>query len=71
MEFLENLRILGVYLNNQWNLKNHPAILKEKSSKRLNMIKAITGICWGTETKYLIRITRCIIGSLFDGNPGF
>ena len=62
----KSARFLGVVFDQHLTWSEHIDYVTSKCSKRLNLMRAISGTRWGATTKSLITIYRALIRSVLD-----
>ena len=62
-------KFLGITLDPHLSFKNHAKYLKERASKRLNMMRCIKGKDWGASQKLLLTCYKTLIRPFFDYAP--
>jgi len=61
-----DLKMLGLNLNNQLNWSKHIKWLKTKTKSRLNIIRAISNRAWGANSSIIIRTYKSLVLSVID-----
>jgi hypothetical protein len=61
-----DLKMLGLNLNNQLNWSNHIKFLKTKTKLRLNIIRAISNRAWGANSSIIMRTYKSLVLSVID-----
>lgn len=61
-----DLKMLGLNLNNQLNWSKHIKLLKTKTKSRLNIIRAISNRAWGANSSIIIRTYKSLVLSVID-----
>jgi ribonuclease HI len=70
LDIVENTRVLGVIFDQHLTGAAHVQQVVDKCSKRLNVIRALTGIMKGLNVKRMLAIYRGYVRSLLDYGAG-
>jgi ribonuclease HI len=68
-QFLKNAevhKILGLVFDSKLEWRGHINYIKEKVNKRLNIIKALSGLKWGADQDILLRIHQMVVMSVIE-----
>ena len=62
----ENFKFLGVNLDETLSFKWHMKEIQQKCTKRVNVIRALSGTTWGGDRKTLLHLYRAIIRPIIE-----
>jgi len=66
LEITDTHKILGLIFDEKLEWKSHMTYIKEKVNKRLNLIKALSGLQWGADQEILLRIHQTMTLSVIE-----
>lgn len=67
---VESLKYLGIIIDSKLNLKEHIEYVKTKCTKKVNVIKLLSGKKWGADRTQLIHISNMLVRSTIEyGSP--
>ena len=66
IKVVKEVKFLGVIFDNKLSFKPHIAMLKEKCSKALDIIKVVANTKWGADKNTLLHLYRSLIRSKLD-----
>ncbi|KAL2092947.1 hypothetical protein ACEWY4_010259 [Coilia grayii] len=62
----EGIKYLGLWLDKKLNWKRHIEYLETKCKKVLNIMRMVSGLCWGADRQSLLNIYKALIRSNID-----
>jgi hypothetical protein len=66
LEAVPTHKILGLKFDEKLEWKSHMTYIKEKVNKRLNLLKALSGLRWGADQDILLRIHQMMVLSVIE-----
>jgi ribonuclease HI len=66
LPFSNNVKFLGLWLDNKLNWKEHVMQLKTKCLRTLNLLRCLSGTAWGADRTTMLRIYRALVRSKLD-----
>lgn len=64
--YVDNIKILGLIFDKKLTFKTHISQVKSDCSKRLNLLKVLSGTKWGCDKNSLLLLYRSLIRSKLD-----
>ena len=66
MPFVQEHKFLGLMFDKKINWRPHIQDIVKRCKIKLNILKKITGISWGNDSKSMLIVYKALIRSLFD-----